>query len=108
MRRLVGSGLLALTLAACASTPARPADGVGSPSSPPAPTDPGVARTVLAVIGTPFFFLFKVAVCATTTVIAAPAVAILALVEEPYQHPKRDELSEGFAKNCGSPYILSP
>ena len=101
--------MLALMLAGCAASPAGPSESVpGAPSSQPSPPDADPARTAVAVMGTPFFFAFKVAVCATTAVIAAPVAALLALVEEPHRGQKRQELNEGFARNCGPPYVLSP
>ena len=107
MQRLLAIVLLVLTLAGCAMRPALPPESTSeAPSSQPSPSDAATARTVLAVIGTPFFFLFKTVVCVTSAVIAAPSAAILALVEEPYRQQKRRELDDAFARNCSSPYVL--
>jgi hypothetical protein len=60
----------------------------------------------LAVIGTPFFIVFKAAVCALTTVVAAPGIGITALADPTDQGWQRRDLEDGFAANCGPPWIL--
>ncbi len=104
MKRFVSIGLLALGLAGCAARSARPVEFYGTHE--PLPARRPATSTVLSVIGTPFFFAFKAAVCAATVVIAAPSAAILGLTDQGYQTRKREELDEDFAQNCGPPYVL--
>ncbi|MGH7319198.1 MAG: hypothetical protein ACRELA_06180 [Candidatus Rokuibacteriota bacterium] len=105
MKRFVSVGLLALGLAGCAARSARPVESYGTHAEP-SPAERSAAGTILSVIGTPFFLAFKAAVCAATVVIAAPTAAILGLTDRAYEARQRQDLDEGFAKNCGPPYVL--
>lgn len=105
---------MALFLFGCAKGPAK--------TPPPAFSDPATYDTHLsdypgrrphagqwavAAIGTPFYLVFKTAVCGATLVVAAPAAAALALADSPYGMSV-DQLGDGVAANCGPPYVLSP
>jgi hypothetical protein len=80
--------------------------GCASSTAPPAP-ESRAGNTAVAVIGTPFLLAFKVATCAVTLAVAAPAAGILALGVDPYGEGF-DYLGSGVAHNCGPPYVLSP
>jgi hypothetical protein len=80
--------------------------GCANATNPPmAQSRPG--NVAVAVIGTPFLLAFKVATCAVTLAVAAPAAGILALGVDPYGEGF-DYLGSGVAHNCGPPYGLSP
>ena len=87
--------LLAVALGGCASSTAPPV------------AESRAGNTVVAVVGTPFLLAFKVATCALTVAVAAPAAGILALGVDPYGEGF-DYLGSGVAHNCGPPYALSP
>jgi hypothetical protein len=62
--------------------------------------------TAVAIIGTPFYAVFKAAVCVTSVVIAAPAAGVIALTDNPQKARMRQSLDEGVGQNCGGPYYL--
>jgi di/tricarboxylate transporter len=87
--------LLALALGGCATSTAPPAQHSSA------------GNTAVAVIGTPFLWVFKAATCVVTVAVAAPAAGILALGVDPYGEGF-DYLGSGVAHNCGPPWVLSP
>jgi hypothetical protein len=97
-------GLLALALAACATShgPSASADGVTSTSS-----GASASGWAVAIIGTPFALGFKTVVCAATLVVAAPVAGILTLGVDPSGEGYH-VLGDGIAQNCGPPYVISP
>lgn len=97
-------GLVALSMAGCATGATGPA-GVDRPASVPPPAPAGGA--VVAVIGTPFFFLFKTVVCGATLVVAPPISALVALTDREDKESIRRRLDEGTTMNCFGPYWLS-
>jgi hypothetical protein len=100
MRRILSTGLLLATVAACAaqpdqSTTTRPANG---------------GEVTLSAVGTPFLIAFKVPVCLVTLVIAGPVAGVASLTDRssPLGGEVRDGLSDGINQNCGPPYVVSP
>ena len=69
--------------------------------------EPHAGQWAVAAVGTPFYLVFKTAVCGATLVVAAPAAAIIALADSPYSMSV-NQLGDGVAANCGPPYVLSP
>lgn len=67
----------------------------------------GAGEVAVAVIGTPFFWVFKGTVCAASLVVAAPASALIAVTGDPYGEGL-EILGDGVATNCGPPYVLTP
>jgi hypothetical protein len=103
MRRAVVA-LLAVSLAACATAGA-PAPGSRAESGEP-PAHPG--DVLVAVIGTPFFLIFKAVTCAGTLVIAPPVSALAALTDRHDKAEIRRSIDEGTSQNCGGSWILTP
>lgn len=105
--RMLAIALLVVALSGCAARSAAPVTTYGSAYDRAAATsEPSAADTVLNVVATPLYLVFKAAVCVTTIVIAAPAVAVLAVTDPKGQGWQRQDLNEGFAANCGPPYVL--
>ncbi len=107
MRRLAWLMIGLLGLAACATTAsgpdaARPASYDGSAGS-----GASAGQWAASVLGTPFYLVFKGAVCGATLVVAGPAAAFFALSEANRQ-PALAALGDGIASNCGPPYVLTP
>jgi hypothetical protein len=96
-----------LILAGCATRPAGPTtvSTYGGSDVEPA-EEVSVTRAVLNGVATPFYWVFKAVVCATTAVIAIPGAAVLALTEPTFEQRQREELDEGVARNCGPPYVI--
>ena len=69
---------------------------------------PDAQRPAVAVAGTPFYFVFKVAACAGSLVVAAPASALFALGGSGPGSEAIDILGDGLQQNCGPPYVLAP
>jgi len=108
-RRTLSVWLLVLMLSGCAAQSARTRGGYAPAGALTAqPSETSSTDTVLNVIATPIFLAFKAVVCAATVVIAAPGMAITALTDPPgYGYGwQRQGLYEGFAANCGPPYVL--
>jgi hypothetical protein len=103
MRRLA-VGLLALSLSACATAGA-PAPAARAESGDP-PAHPG--DVLVAVIGTPFYLVFKAVTCAGTLVIAPPVSALVALTDRDDRASIRRTIDEGTSQNCGGSWILTP
>ena len=112
------TAFLALTfLAGCASslqpaadvTPAA-APGPGGTASPrPLPAtyrsaSAGPSDWTLAIVGTPFVFAFRTAVCAATAVVAGPTAALFAVSDDP--RSGFAYLRDGLAQNCGPPWAV--
>lgn len=68
---------------------------------------PHAGQWAVAAIGTPFYLVFKTAVCGASLVVAAPAAAVLTIADSPYGMTV-NQLGDGVADNCGPPYVLSP
>ena len=98
--------LLALALAACATSrePSASDDGGGATSTGPTASPSGWA---VAIIGTPFALGLKTVVCAATLVVAAPVAGFLTLGVDPSGEGYQ-VLGDGIAQNCGPPYVVSP
>jgi len=105
-RRFLAALVLGLLLAGCAVAPPQPGDAYGPPGRRPYPPQPDAMRVFLNVITTPLFLVFKGAVCAVTTAIAVPATAITAMSDPDGHDWQRRHITEGFAANCGPPYVL--
>lgn len=105
--RIVAGLLLLVILAGCATAPPQPSDASGGAlARPPYPAQPDAMRVILNIITTPVFLPLKAVVCAVTTVIAVPATAIAALSDPEGDEWQRQHITEGFAANCGPPYVL--
>jgi hypothetical protein len=101
VRRLLACALVALMLASCATTTPPPgryaSDGYGESAQY------GLMAGILNAIALPLYIPLKIAVCAATVGLAAPATAIAA-VTDPYGTGwQRQDLAAGFASNCGIP-----
>jgi hypothetical protein len=107
-RRVLSGGVLVLMLSGCAARAAGPVEPQGPYGTAQPVRSPEVATTstVLGVIATPFYLVFKTAVCAASLVIAVPGAALLGLTDRAYEERWRQELDEGLAENCGPPYTL--
>jgi hypothetical protein len=108
VRRVLAAFVLLMVLAGCATRPAGPTAPVSTyagPASEPS-EEVSVTRSVLSAVATPFYWVFKAVVCATTAVIAIPGAAVLALTEPAFEQRQREDLDEGVARNCGPPYVL--
>jgi hypothetical protein len=95
-------------LAGCASSGAN--DGVARQAGYQDTSSGGGAsagQIAVSVIGTPFYLVFKGAVCGATLVVAGPAAAFFALTPQ-YRDDAMRSLGEGLEANCGPPYVLSP
>lgn len=68
----------------------------------------GAGEWTVAVLGTPFFWVFKGAVCVGSVAVAAPTSAVAALGGYHARQESLEILGEGVAQNCGPPYVLSP
>jgi hypothetical protein len=62
--------------------------------------------TAVAIVGTPFFAVFKAVTCVATVVVAAPAAGLIALTDNPDRYEMRRSLDDGVGHNCGGPYYL--
>lgn len=60
----------------------------------------------VAVIGTPFYAVFKAVSCVATAAMAAPGAAALGLSETPHKEEWREDMNYSVGKNCGGSYIL--
>ena len=105
MRTQALAMLLAFSVVGCATGPS-----ISSPTYRTAPDLPSPAARAggwaVSVVGTPFFLVFKTAVCTASLAVAAPISALIALSGEPDKEVFRQGLSEAVGKNCGPPYIL--
>ncbi|HUZ74249.1 MAG TPA: hypothetical protein VMU87_14805 [Stellaceae bacterium] len=125
MRNCIWIGFAAAALAGCVAVPdspgapppvpliaGAPPPAIGAPPPPPVapPPAPSTGSRFLAVVGTPFYLLFKIPVCVVTVVVAGPIAGISALAgpSNPQAVQVRRDLGEGLAQNCGPPYALSP
>lgn len=97
--------LLALAVAGCAAR-TRPAGPYATTYEPVPVDDAAVARDVLNVVVTPFYVVFKAAVCATTLVLAVPAAAVVSVTDPASESWQRQNIDEGVAVNCGPPWVL--
>lgn len=64
--------------------------------------------TVVSVIGTPFYLVFKGLACGASALVAAPVTGLAALSDSRFAPAIQDDLADGLARNCGPPYVLSP
>jgi len=102
--------LIVALLAGCASAPEPAPDAapVPLPAAPDAAeraaASAGPSDWALAIIGTPFVFVFRTVVCAATAVVAAPTAGLVAL--SPEREAGLDYLRWGLAENCGGPYVV--
>jgi len=62
--------------------------------------------TAVAIVGTPFFAVFKAVTCVATVVVAAPTAGVIALTDRSDKHRMRQSLDDGVGENCGGPYYL--
>ncbi len=99
-RRLLAGTLLGLTLTSCAAAPPPGRYGAASPE----PVQYTVMTGILNVIALPLYIPFKAAVCATTVLFAAPATAVAAITDDGSGW-RREIINEGFATNCGPPWL---
>jgi hypothetical protein len=102
IRRLLACALAALMLTSCATATTPPPGRYASDGYGESPQY-GLMAGILNVIALPLYIPLKIAVCAATVVLAAPATAITA-VTDPYGTGwQRQDLADGFASNCGLP-----
>ena len=107
MRRRVIIGLLALSITACATAPAGPPQT--SEPAPAPPTDAvSVGSQVVAVIGTPFYLIYKTILCGATLVIAPPMSGLVAATDRDDRQVIRRRIDEGTTQNCGGSWVLQP
>jgi hypothetical protein len=101
VRRLVAGALVGVVLAGCATAPTQPAGyyGAGSSESPQF----SVMAGILNALALPLYIPLKIAVCAATIGLAAPATAVTAITDPYGTGWQRQALAEGFADNCGLP-----
>ncbi|MFO1037367.1 MAG: hypothetical protein U1E45_11020 [Geminicoccaceae bacterium] len=91
--------LMALLLAACTT---------------PAPNETGEMAAerrggdVVAVIGTPFYMLFKGVTCVATVAVAAPSSALLGVTTRRNRYEEQSTLQYGIGHNCGGDWTLNP
>lgn len=102
--RFLACVLLGLTLTSCATAPP-PSGPYGSPAASTEATQHSLMAGILNVLALPLYIPFKLAVCATTIVFAAPATAITAVTDPDGTGWQRESLTEGFAANCGPPWL---
>jgi len=107
MGRRAVIGLLAVSLTACAAAPAGPPPAGGSASTEPA-ASPSVGSQIVAVVGTPFYLIYKTVVCAATIVIAPPVAGLAAISDRDDKDVIRRRIDEGTTQNCGGSWVLSP
>jgi hypothetical protein len=100
-------GLLALSLTACATAPAGPPATSEAETAPPAAAV-SVGSQVVAVIGTPFYFIYKTVVCTATLVIAPPMSGLVAMTDRDDRQVIRRRIDEGTTQNCGGSWVLQP
>lgn len=62
--------------------------------------------TAVAIVGTPFFAVFKAVTCVATVVVAAPTAGLIALTNRTDKARMRRSLDQGVGENCGGPYYL--
>jgi hypothetical protein len=105
-RRAVIGLLVALSITACATAPAGPPQTSDPAANPPAAVS--VGSQVVAVIGTPFYLIYKTVVCAATLVIAPPMSGLVAMTDRDDRQVIRRRIDEGTTQNCGGSWILTP
>jgi hypothetical protein len=98
--------LLALALAACATSNGPPASTPGG-AAPPSGPSASASGWAVSIIGTPFALAFKTVVCSASLVLAAPLAGFLTLGVDPSGEGYQ-VLGDGIAQNCGPPYVVSP
>lgn len=92
--------VILLLLAGCASS----REEARRPLSP----DATAGGIVVAVLGTPFYALFRATSCIVTTAIVVPSSAALALTDRPNGRDEREALQAGLGENCFGSYFLWP
>jgi hypothetical protein len=97
---------LALLLTGCATPGMSPEGYAAAPPDPTAPPPRSAAEIALSVLATPVFFVFKIATCASSMVLATPAVAITGVTDPSTRTWERQRLYQGVASNCAPPYVL--
>jgi hypothetical protein len=107
MARRVVIGLLALSITACATAPSGPTPAAGPAPAPPAAAV-SVGSQLVAVIGTPFYQIYKTGVCAATLVVAPPMSGLVAMTDRDDRQVIRRRIDEGTTQNCGGSWILTP
>jgi hypothetical protein len=106
MRSLLIGLVATLVLAGCAATaPTLPPDAPATRKE-----DQGVhaGDTVVSVVGTPFYLIFKGAACIASVAIAAPTAGLGALSDSTLGTKLTRNLGDGVNWNCGPPYVLTP
>jgi len=107
IRRLASWLLLGVMLAGCATTTPRSAtepymsEATGPPRQPDSPV-----VTVLNILVTPLYLVFKVAVCGATVAIGAPLTGLAALTDLYGVVWQRQLLATGIEANFGPAYTL--
>lgn len=102
--RFLACVLLALMLTSCATAP--PSRGhYSSSGTSGGATQYTVMASILNVLALPLYIPFKLAVCATTIALAAPATAITAVTDPDGTGWQREMIAEGFTENCGLPWL---
>jgi len=96
----------ALVLAGCASSGSTSSTSGGKSvsASPPGST---AGEWATSIVGTPFMFVFRTAICGASVALAAPTAAFLSLGLDPSGEAMHT-LGEGVAANCSPPYVLTP
>lgn len=105
MRGRILSVAVVLALAGCATAGSTSSTGTKPVSaSPPGST---AGEWAVSIVGTPFMFVFRTAVCGASVILAAPTAAFLSLGLDPYGEGMHT-LGRGVATNCSPPYVLTP
>jgi len=76
----------------------------GCASSPP----PTPQQSTIGALGTPFYLVLKIPVCAVTVALSAPLAGAAGLSSTPQSWLIRADLDESLRQNCGPPYVLTP
>ncbi len=91
---------LCILCSACATT--RPA------GAPPMSPDAANGQSIVTVLGTPFYALFKATGCVLTTVVVVPSAAVLAMTDRPQREEEQAWLYSGLGRNCYGSYAMQP
>jgi hypothetical protein len=101
--RWIACGLLALLLPSCATAP--PSSSYYGSTSSSESRQYSLMSGILSALALPIYLPFKAAVCAVTVAFVVPATAVTAVTDPEARGWQREALNEGFASNCGPPWV---